>query len=641
MALNSFNRVQDISFLNLGINAGFSILANVFSKYFLYFHNAMKIIDFFKNLNQSAQKGVTDPIVRARINILYYMMSLTVVFGLILTVVYTINGPPLQLIRIVVLMVSLIYGLRKLILFNDYKPSAHIVLMIINMLVWSNIFLVANAISIVTVQYILLSSTISFFFLNGRWGIFYSLLSLSPVILYFSLNGINDSAAFISGQQASEPIFIAVMMFNFFQLIFINYHFLSGFYLALSQLEEARKDEEELNEQLREAISRAENSSKAKSDFLSTMSHELRTPLNSVIGMSYVLLADNPREDQAGNLKVLHFSAESLLALINDILDLNKLDYGKLEMERIGFYPAELLGRIHSGLKYQADEKGLSFSLDLDDNLNDIAVIGDPTRLLQILFNLVGNAIKFTSKGEIGLSVQLIDSNPENVIMAFTVKDTGIGISAEHKETIFEPFTQASSNITRKFGGSGLGLAITKQLLDLHGSYIELKSEVGVGTTFKFEIKYKRAGSADVTVNSLLEANVLANEDISWLNILVAEDNAMNILLMKKLLASWDIKADFALNGLEAYEMAKEKFYDIILMDIHMPVMDGYESSKKIISFYEDKPEAPYIIALTASVANDIYNKIKLAGLNDYVSKPFNPTELKNKLINLSRLISK
>jgi len=430
-------------------------------------------------------------------------------------------------------------------------------------------------------------------------------------------------------------------MFNFFQLIFINYHFLSGFYLALSQLEEARKDEEELNEQLREAISRAENSSKAKSDFLSTMSHELRTPLNSVIGMSYVLLEDNPREDQAGNLKVLHFSAESLLALINDILDLNKLDYGKLEMERIGFYPAELLGRIHSGLKYQADEKGLSFSLDLDDNLNDIAVIGDPTRLLQILFNLVGNAIKFTSKGEIGLSVQLIDSNPENVIMAFTVKDTGIGISAEHKETIFEPFTQASSNITRKFGGSGLGLAITKQLLDLHGSYIELKSEVGVGTTFKFEIKYKRAGSADVTVNSLLEANVLANEDISWLNILVAEDNAMNILLMKKLLASWDIKADFALNGLEAYEMAKEKFYDIVLMDIHMPVMDGYESSKMIISFYENKPESPYIIALTASVANDIYNKIKLAGLDDYVSKPFNPTELKNKLINLSRLISK
>lgn len=601
----------------------------------------MKIINYFKSLNYSAQKGVIDPIIRARINILFYMMGLTVIFGLFLTIVYIINGPPLQLIRVVIVLLALFYGLRQLILYNDYRPSAHIVLIIINMLVWSNIFIVANAISIVTVQYILLSSTIGFFFLNGRWGIFYSLISLFPVILYFSLNGINDSEAFISGQQASEPIFIAVMMFNFFQLIFINYHFITGFYLALSQLEKARKDEEELNEQLREAISRAENSSRAKSDFLSTMSHELRTPLNSVIGMSYVLLADQPREDQAGNLKVLHFSAESLLALINDILDYNKLDYGKLEMEKIGFYPSELIGRIHNGLKYQADEKGLSFRLDLDDKLSDIAVIGDPTRLLQILFNLVGNAIKFTSKGEIGLSVHLIDSDQEYVTLAFAVKDTGIGISAEQKEIIFEPFTQASSNITRKFGGSGLGLAITKQLLDLHGSHIELKSEVGEGTVFKFEIKYKRASSDDVAVSSLLEANVLANEDISWLKILVAEDNAMNVLLMKKLLTSWGIKADFALNGMEAYEMAKEKLYDIILMDIHMPVMDGYESSKMVISFYEDKPKAPYIIALTASVANDIYNKIKLAGLDDYVSKPFNPAELKNKLINLSRVLSK
>lgn len=611
------------------------------SKYFLHFHLEMKIIKFYKSLNRAAQNGVTDPIIRARINILFYMMSLTIVFSLILTVGYILNGPPLQLIRVLILVACFTYGLRQLILFNDYKPSAHLVLIAINMLVWSNIFLVANAISIVTVQYILLSSTISFYFLNARWGVFYSLLSLFPVILYFSINGINDSAAFISGQQASEPVFIAVMMFNFFQLIFINYHFINGFYLALSQLEVARKEEKDLNEQLKEAISSAENSSKAKSDFLSTMSHELRTPLNSVIGMSYVLLADKPREDQAENLKVLHFSAESLLALINDILDFNKLDYGKIEMEKVGFYPAELIGRIHSGLKYQADEKGLLFSLELDENLKNIAVIGDPTRLLQILFNLAGNAIKFTSKGKIEISVDLLDSDLEYVTLGFVVRDTGIGIGAEQKEIIFEPFTQASSNITRKFGGSGLGLAITKQLLDLHNSQIDLKSEVGQGTTFKFKIRYNRAGSADITVNSILEANVLTNEDITWLNILVAEDNSMNILLMKKLLASWNITADFALNGMEAIEMAKKKFYDIILMDIHMPVMDGYESSANILSFYKNKPRSPYLIALTASVANDIHNKIKLAGLNDYVSKPFNPSELKSKLINYSRSRSK
>ncbi|HEY1063478.1 MAG TPA: ATP-binding protein [Daejeonella sp.] len=601
----------------------------------------MKFIIQGINLIKSVLSDIIDPVKKARIHILFYMMSISILFSLSLTVIYLIDGPPMQLLRILVVLGLLFYGLRQILLYHNHRPAAHTAILILNFLVWSNIFVIGNAISIVTIQYILLAMTISFYLLDNRFGIIYSILTLVPVFVYFFVKGANESDAFINGQQTSEPIFIAVMMFNFFQLIFVNYHFLKGFHDAISRLEKSQVEEKALNEQLKSAIEMAENSSKAKSDFLSTMSHELRTPLNSVIGMSHVLLADNPREDQAENLKVLHFSAESLLALINDILDFNKLDYGKIEMERIGFYPAELIGRIHSGLKYQSDEKGLSFRLGLDNSLKDIAVIGDPTRLLQILFNLAGNAIKFTSKGEIGLSVELIDLDKENVTLAFAVSDTGIGISEEQKGIIFEPFTQASNKITRKFGGSGLGLAITKQLLDLHGSYIELKSEVGVGTTFKFEIKYQRAVSNDVTVNSLLEANVLANEDISWLNILVAEDNAMNILLMKKLLASWDIKADFALDGLEAYEMARGKFYDIILMDIHMPVMDGYESSKMIISFYEDKPEAPYIIALTASVANDIYNKIKLAGLDDYVSKPFNPTELKNKLINLSRLISK
>lgn len=204
-------------------------------------------------------------------------------------------------------------------------------------------------------------------------------------------------------------------------------------------------------------------------------------------------------------------------------------------MEKIGFYPAELIGRIHSELKYQADEKGFSFSLELDVNLKDLAVLGDPTRLLQILINLAGNAIKFTSKGKIAISVNLVDSDLKHTSLEFVVMDTGIGISAEQKEIIFEPFTQASSNIARKFGGSGLGLAITKQLLDLHGSKIDLKSEEGQGATFRFEIKYKKADYADITVNSVLEANLPANDDIAWIKFLVAEDNSMNILLMKKL----------------------------------------------------------------------------------------------------------
>ncbi len=595
----------------------------------------MKIISFFKGLNQSIQKGAKDPIVKARINILFYMIIITVFFGMLLTVVYIIKGPPLQLIRIVVLMLALIYGLRQLILFSNYKPSAHISLMIVNMLIWTNIFLVANAISIVTVQYILLSSTISFYFLNARWGIFYSLLSLMPVFLYFSINGIDESVVFISGQQASEPVFIAVMMFNFFQLIFINYHFLTGFYLALSQLETAKKDEEDLNQQLREAISLAENSSRAKTDFLSTMSHELRTPLNSVIGMSYVLLADNPRKDQEENIKVLHFSAESLLALINDILDFNKLDYGKLELEEIGFYPAELVRSIYAGLKYQSDEKGLDFELSLDGKLNELGVIGDPTRLLQILYNLVGNAIKFTPKGKIALKVKLIDLSDDSLSIEFLVQDTGIGIDENQAERIFEPFSQASSNITREFGGSGLGLAITKQLLDLHRSKIELQSEKGVGTIFKFTIVYKRAERDQIDIHPLFSGQIEQELDLGNVRILVAEDNAMNVLLMKKLLSGWDVNADYAENGEEAVRMSMNKWYDIILMDIHMPVMDGYEATVKILENCSNAGNRPFIVALTASVAIDVQRKIQAVGMDDYVSKPFNPLDLKNKLLTL------
>lgn len=508
------------------------------------------------------------------------------------------------------------------------------------MIVWTNIFLIIQAINIVTIQYILLTITASFYLLNSRWGMFYSVLILIPVLVYFILNGINYAQVIVNPQQAGNPAFMTVLVFNFSLMIFINYHFLKAFHYALFKLSEAQKDEKQLNERLKEAISHAEGSSKAKSDFLSTMSHELRTPLNSVIGMSYVLLADKPREDQAENLKVLHFSAESLLALINDILDFNKLEYGNIELERTGFYPEEQIRRIYTGLKYQADERGLSFILDLDEDLRDVAIIGDPTRLLQILFNLAGNAIKFTPAGTIELSVNIIRSDNEYITLAFSVKDTGIGIAPDQREVIFAPFTQASNNITRKFGGTRLGLAITKQILDLHASTIELISEVGNGTSFNFKITYQRASREEVADNSSFLSQSEATADISALDVLVAEDNTMNVLLMKKLFLSWNISADFAENGSIALEMATNKFYDIILMDIHMPVMDGYDASGRILEFYELQNKKPWIIALTASVANDIYKKIKTAGMNDYISKPFNPSDLKNKFINLSKIRS-
>lgn len=571
-------------------------------------------------------------------HILFYSMTISAVFSAGLAIVYAINGPPLQLARITVILIAICYGLYKMFTASDCKPAAHIVILTFTMLVWSNIFLIINAINIVTIQYILLTITCSFYLLNGKTGMIYSVVVMAPVVLHFFLRGTDNIQVTVTPQQASDSVFITVMMFNFFMLIFINYHFLRAFHFAINLLKESQKDEKRLNEKLKEAISVAEASSKTKSDFLSTMSHELRTPLNSVIGMSYVLLADNPREDQEENMKVLHFSAESLLSLINDILDFNKLEYGKLELESIVFNPAELIKGIYSGLKFQAEEKGLDFTLNLDERLKGTDIIGDSTRLLQVLFNLIGNAIKFTSKGRVTLRVDIIEQANDHVELKFIVQDTGIGISPEHRDIIFEPFSQASSNITRKFGGTGLGLAITKQLLDLHRSQLRMDSELGSGTTFEFQIKYQRATKQQVADSSISQFQSAGQADLSELRILVAEDNAMNVLLMKKLFSSWEITADFVLNGSEAVDKAHENLYDVILMDIHMPVMDGYEASRRILELYKDKGEKPWIIALTASVANDIFSKVAAAGLDDYISKPFNPLDLKNRLSSISNL---
>lgn len=588
-------------------------------------------------LIKAALNSDSDPINRARINILTYIGLFSIVLCVFLAVAYAVYGPPFQFIRVLVVLSGLIIGMRELLKSHNYKPTAHIVIILFNVLVWSNILFIIQAINIVTVQYIILGITCSFYLLNRRWGIFYSFTILFPVLLYFIRNGVGHAQVTVNAQQASDPIFVALLMFNFLQIIFINYHFLHAFNLSLGKLEESQKEERVLNDQLKQAIRLAESSSKAKSDFLSTMSHELRTPLNSVIGMSYVLMAENPRKDQEENIKILHFSAESLLALINDILDFNKLDYGKLELEEIGFYPSDLIKNLYSGLKYQSDEKGLDFKLTLDDNLNSKGVIGDPTRLLQILYNLVGNAIKFTPKGKIFLSVKLLEENEESIKLGFIIRDTGIGIEKGKSKIIFEPFSQASSNITREFGGSGLGLAITRQLLELHGSGIEMESEKGIGTSFKFDIVYKLADKDQIAVHPIFSTGFEQELDLARMALLVAEDNTMNVLLMKKLLSGWNVNADYVENGLEAVQKAEEKSYDIILMDIHMPVMDGYEATGRILEKYGPDKKRPLIIALTASVATDVQQKIRAVGMDDYVSKPFNPVDLKNKLLSLLR----
>lgn len=577
-----------------------------------------------------------DPINRARIHILFWIMSVTLVFSFTLLAIYLASGPPLQLIRVTLVVSAMSYGLYRLFAGKSFRISAHIALFILGMLVWTNIFLIIQAINIVTLQYILLTITFSFYLLGIRQGMFYSVLVLLPVVLFIIINGIGSIQVSISPQQASDVVFVTVMLFNFLLLLFVNYHFLKAFQNTIDRLKHAQIDEKILNEQLKDAIAVAEASSRAKSNFLSTMSHELRTPLNSVIGMSYLLMENNPREDQNDNLRILHFSAESLLGLINGILDFNKLEYGKIELERIEFKPWDLVSQIYAGLAHQADEKGLNFQIELDEKIRDLNVLGDSTRLLQILFNLIGNALKFTNQGSVTLKVESVESGAGISSLRFAVSDTGIGILPEQRQIIFEPFSQASSNITRRFGGTGLGLAITKQLLGLHNSQIEIKSEVGCGTTFTFVIAYQLIEGQDKPLEDAVSLQHEDDSSLAGLRILIAEDNPLNVLLMKKLFRNWRMNGDFVVNGQQAVEKALDHDYDVILMDIHMPLMDGYQASRSIRDAFCERGKWPWIIALTASVADEINAKIQAAGIDDYVLKPFNPIVLKERLMSVA-----
>ncbi|WP_423148405.1 ATP-binding protein [Rubrolithibacter danxiaensis] len=562
-----------------------------------------------------------DTFIQAKIKILYTILLFSLLKVIIVLTVTWQGGQIYQLAR-AVLMLFVFTSFLKVLLANRkfVQPLTHAMVCTGLMLIWSNAFLYAQIINVISIQFIFMLVVSAFYLLQLRFAFLYSFLATLPAVIHtvfpqgFSLN-LMPSAELVS------PGFEILVVLNFITILISHYLFRQAFYTNLAE-------KEALNIQLRQAVKEANLAVESKSDFLSTMSHELRTPLNSVIGISELLLDNAHSKEQEENLTILKTSAHSLHTLINDILDFNKLGSGKLELEKIPVEIERFFNEMSMGLRFQAIQKQIDFVLDLDERAVGLSVISDPTRLTQIIYNLGGNAIKFTQAGSVTVSVHLVSADEENICIRVSVKDTGIGISAEKLETIFEPFTQANSSTTRNFGGTGLGLAIVKRLLLLFNSAITVESNPGVGSIFSFDLSLKRAepGERSAFYDTDKDYN------LSGLRILVAEDNLMNRVLLAKLFSKWNIDPVFAFNGSEAVDKVMTDNYDLVLMDLHMPVMDGYEAAKTIRALADPQKSTIRIIALTASVSGNLSEKIRAVGIDDYILKPFKLNELYGRL---------
>lgn len=404
--------------------------------------------------------------------------------------------------------------------------------------------------------------------------------------------------------------------------------FYTGVVRDISKLKQAQAE-------LLKAKENAEEASRIKSQFLSVMSHEIRTPMNAVIGLSHFLMEDDPRPDQLENLKTLQFSAESLMALINDILDYNKIDSGKVELELLPLDLRNLLHRIIHSHSFQAHEKGLKISCEIDESIPQL-VIGDQIRLGQIINNLVSNAIKFTEKGSVKISLQEKERDPKlGSRILFRFEDTGIGIPQEKIGNIFEAFTQASSETTRKYGGTGLGLAIVKRLVEMYGGEIHYSPNPSGGSVFEFEIALQVKEKKEDRSTSPGFTSLRSLENYS---ILVAEDNMVNQLLIKKFLNKWNTgHLELANDGQQALELFEKGDFDLILLDLQMPVLDGFSVARAIRSHSDAKKSQIPILALTATSLEEIKEELNKIGFDDYVPKPFTPDLLYEKISKFER----
>lgn len=591
----------------------------------------ISFFNFSINKILSRDQSVLD---QARIRLLYYgfWIVAVAVSGLFVSVYF--QHQPLLTATASILLVSVVALFKYLTYRPHWREISHSLLILATLINLNNVFIALQKVDIITVQVLLLIILFSFYMLGQSWGLFYSLVNIIPVLAFMILEYNSSYFIALRPEKVDQSTIIISLFANFIIIIYIHSYFYSAFFNNIKQLKETGDEQKRLNAELEMAIEKAEKSSQIKTEFLATMSHEIRTPLNAVIGMSNLMIMGNPRPDQKENLNVLKFSANNLLAIVNDVLDFNKIESGKLIFEKVKFNLVELMQNVCGAEMLKAEKKGLNFTLKIDPVLQHKELFGDPIRVSQILFNLVSNAIKFTKTGSIWVRAVCYEDKHHSVIVTFIVKDTGIGIEKSNLESIFEPFTQESITTTRQYGGTGLGLAIVKRLLELQDLHMNVQSTIGEGSEFSFNMEFPV--STEVSEEYIGKDLIFQSSDgTSTLRMLIAEDNPVNVLLMKKLLSRWNIIPVIAENGERAIEILQYGNFDIVLMDLQMPVMNGFDAAIEIRKLPDPKKAGVPIIALTAAALYDIKQQVLNAGMNDYVSKPFKPEELMEKIHSL------
>ncbi|WP_354303825.1 response regulator [Pedobacter sp. UYP1] len=485
--------------------------------------------------------------------------------------------------------------------------------------------LVYPTLYVINIQYCLLVISASYYILGSKSGFRYAIAAILPLLTGILFNDFLKQSIPSTMINVNYTAYGITVLINFALILYIHH-------LFFKSLTKFKKRELLFKKNLEQAAANLREQAMAKTNFLNSMSHEIRTPLNAIVGMSNLLLSGSRSAEQDENLQILNFSAENLMATVNDIVDFSSLDNEKIQLHKKPFRLYQTIKNVFATFEEEATSKLLNFDLLIDEKLKNKLVIGDELRLSQILFHLIGNAIKFTKHGFVNVGVTCSEEPIDKTVIKFKIDDSGIGISEEMQQQLMDPFKKKLQRSQRQYQTT-LGMTIASLLLKLHGSQLEINSRESKGSCFSFDIIYT---ATEMQEKSIPVSLFPLDANLSELRLLAVDDERLNLLVVKKILAKWGVVADEAVNGKVALEMCIKKDYDVVLMDINMPIMDGFEASRAIKDINKKDFTPPWIIALTASVGSSIEEVIQFPTIDDCILKPFRPEELRYKLSQLN-----